>query len=117
MSLTDDAIQSIRGKHFKSRNDGSPGTRIAEGNHYLKVRGSVIQFGENIRTLVRVDLIYKLQVLDCWSSVSQGISFDKLGFYEEVPKEELPWNKGEKWYSQTPWARISDRDLAKMLTG
>ncbi|MEK6927874.1 MAG: hypothetical protein AABX11_05570 [Nanoarchaeota archaeon] len=60
------------------------------------------------------DLVYKYEGF--WKQLPrQRFQFEQLGFYEPVEEKDLPWNNGEKWYFEAPWAGISRGTIDKWL--
>ena len=114
--LTENTIQSITQQYYKPHPTlVHPEERVSRHEHYLFVRGTEGVFTRNgTRTFVAGDLIYKFE--GYWTRLPrQRFSFEKLGFYIHVPEKELPWNQGEKWDSQAPWAGITHETIDEWI--
>jgi hypothetical protein len=96
MGLTIEAIDKIRGKYYHtSQNDENA---ITSYDHYIQIRGAVRCFGRETRDLVQVDFFEKIGRL--WNSIKMNVPFEKLGRYVEIQKEDLPWNRGEGFWTE-----------------
>lgn len=114
MYFGDRAIQALEGSFLKPSNLITlENQRIVNGEHYIQIICPVTCFGKEIETLVVVELFEKLS--RHWTSVRQNINFEKLQFYESVDEKDLPWNKGEKWWSESPWANMSMKEVYRIL--
>ncbi len=110
--LTENAVCVIAKQHYKPHSELVPRNEgVCRHEHYIFVRGTVGIFTrKGTQTFIAGDLIYKSE--GYWTRLPrQRFSFEKLGFYVQVPDEKLPWNKGEKWDSQAPWAGITHETI------
>ena len=118
VSLAQGSIDRLIGEYYKPRDFLTEDERLCSSEHYARIKGSVLVFGREARSLVQISLIYPVSDfcgIKYWDSTKQNVSFDTLGSYEKVEDGELPWNNGDDWYSNSSWAQLSMQDVLAII--
>lgn len=117
-SLVSQAVSPLHGRYYRPENP-SPLEKenwVCQSEHIIRVKGPVTVLSREVRTLVDFHLWYKYK--GYWHFLpDQRAEFEKLGFYREVSSSELPWENGEKKWSDTPWARMSRAEIYAWIHG